>query len=183
MQNWYDFNWKHQCFVLTPRVVVAFCNAETVFYAPSAPLAEGGELVKSDMGSAQKDGVLFKKLFPMTNNSEKKIKFEFTQGAVPKFTLNRFSYQYFSNPKTQIIWLGRSLSFIFCWWAQKRLTAVSFSSKLFHYCPHWNEDSEHFQIQALTSLQIQLFAGLQQNLFDYDKYHSKRAIDISSQAI
>ena len=63
--------------------------------------------------------------------------------------------------KTQIIWLGRSLFFIYCWWAQKRLTAVSFSPKLFHYCPHWNEDSEHFQIQALTSLQIQLFAGLQ----------------------
>ena len=80
-----------------------FLQRKNSVLRPKCSLGRGGELVKSDMGSAQKDGVLFKKLFPMTNNSEKKIKFEFTQGAVPKFTLNRFSYQYFSNPKTQII--------------------------------------------------------------------------------
>ena len=53
-----------------------FLQRKNSVLRPKCSLGRGGELVKSDMGSAQKDGVLFKKLFPMTNNSEKKIKLD-----------------------------------------------------------------------------------------------------------
>ena len=37
-------------------------------------------------------------------------------------------------------------------WVRWCLTAVSLSSKLFHYCPDWELSSEAFQIQVFTSL-------------------------------